>query len=214
MAHIVLLGDSIFDNAAYVPGGPPVIEQVCQILADTGDRASLLAIDGDCIEDVALQLQHLPQDATHLFISVGGNDTLRYGDQLQHMDASLPEVMNQLATMKLEFSQTYQQMVDMVLALKRPTTLCTIYDQCPTPNPVLRLLAFTALSLFNDCITRQAIQAGLPLIDLRLVCNEARDYSSLSPIEPSVAGGQKIARCIAQVVHQHDFSSRSTTCYT
>ena len=26
MSHVVLLGDSIFDNAAYVPGQPPVIE--------------------------------------------------------------------------------------------------------------------------------------------------------------------------------------------
>jgi hypothetical protein len=25
--HIVLLGDSIFDNAAYVPGGPDVVQQ-------------------------------------------------------------------------------------------------------------------------------------------------------------------------------------------
>jgi hypothetical protein len=28
MPHIVLLGDSIFDNAAYVPGELPVIEQL------------------------------------------------------------------------------------------------------------------------------------------------------------------------------------------
>ena len=28
MNHVVLLGDSIFDNASYVPGKPPVIEQL------------------------------------------------------------------------------------------------------------------------------------------------------------------------------------------
>ncbi len=28
MNHIVLLGDSIFDNARYVPGGPSVIEHL------------------------------------------------------------------------------------------------------------------------------------------------------------------------------------------
>ncbi len=27
MSHVVLLGDSIFDNARYVPGGPPVVER-------------------------------------------------------------------------------------------------------------------------------------------------------------------------------------------
>ena len=33
MKHIVLLGDSIFDNAAYVGGGPDVIEQLRSTLA-------------------------------------------------------------------------------------------------------------------------------------------------------------------------------------
>jgi len=28
MTHLVLLGDSIFDNAAYVAGAPAVIDQV------------------------------------------------------------------------------------------------------------------------------------------------------------------------------------------
>ena len=28
MKHIVLLGDSIFDNAAYVAGGPDVVKQL------------------------------------------------------------------------------------------------------------------------------------------------------------------------------------------
>ena len=28
MSHVVLLGDSIFDNASYVPGRPAVIDQM------------------------------------------------------------------------------------------------------------------------------------------------------------------------------------------
>lgn len=28
MAHIILLGDSIFDNGVYVPGGPDVVKQL------------------------------------------------------------------------------------------------------------------------------------------------------------------------------------------
>lgn len=30
--HLVLLGDSIFDNAAYVPDGTPVIQHLRQII--------------------------------------------------------------------------------------------------------------------------------------------------------------------------------------
>jgi hypothetical protein len=54
--------------------------------------------------------------------------------------------------------------------------------------------------LFNDVILREAFAAGLPVIDLRLICHEATDYAASSPIEPSVTGGAKIARAIAEVV--------------
>jgi hypothetical protein len=72
MGHVVLLGDSIFDNARYVPDRPPVVEQVRKCLPP-GWRASLLAVDGHVTEDVLTQLTHLPSDATHLFVSAGGN---------------------------------------------------------------------------------------------------------------------------------------------
>ena len=44
-AHLVLLGDSIFDNAAYVPGGWPVIRLLQEQLPEN-TQASLLAVDG------------------------------------------------------------------------------------------------------------------------------------------------------------------------
>jgi hypothetical protein len=50
--HLVLLGDSIVDNAAYVPGRrPAVIDQVRSRLP-TGWVATLLARDGSVIDDV------------------------------------------------------------------------------------------------------------------------------------------------------------------
>ena len=69
MAHIVLLGDSIFDNASYTKGRPAVISQVRQLLP-TGWQASLLAVDGATTEKVPSQLQRLPPDASHLVLSV------------------------------------------------------------------------------------------------------------------------------------------------
>jgi hypothetical protein len=56
----------------------------------------------------------------------------------------------------------------------------------------------TALAIFNDVISREAAIRGLPLIDLRVICNDPGDYAN--PIEPSVQGGAKIARAIAGVV--------------
>ena len=43
--HVVLLGDSILDNGAYVPGKPAVIDQVRGELP-AGWTATLLAVDG------------------------------------------------------------------------------------------------------------------------------------------------------------------------
>lgn len=69
--HIALLGDSIFDNGTYVPGKPAVSQQLASKIAARGWKSTLLAVDGNVINDVERQLKGLPQDATHLFVSVG-----------------------------------------------------------------------------------------------------------------------------------------------
>lgn len=79
---MVLLGDSIFDNAAYVTAGAPdVIRQVRQRLP-YGSQATLAAVDGSKVRDVREQLRRLPEDATHLVVSAGGNDALHSSDFL------------------------------------------------------------------------------------------------------------------------------------
>ena len=87
-------------------------------------------------------------------------------------------------------------MVDTVLALKIPIAVCTIYDT-NYPEPQRRPVV-SALSMFNDVITRVAFARGLNVIDLRLICDEPADYAN--PIEPSSRGGEKIARAIAELV--------------
>ena len=60
--HVVLLGDSIFDNKAYVGDGPDVIAEV-QAALPQGWAASLLAVDGSTSVDVKRQLKDLPEGA-------------------------------------------------------------------------------------------------------------------------------------------------------
>src|SRR5687768_10210068 len=99
MSHVVLLGDSIFDNASYVPGGPAVIDQLREGLPSDW-RASMLAVDGAVTQGVASQLRRLPADATHLFVSVGGNDALRYGGMLDEIHRPAGEVFTTLTEMQ------------------------------------------------------------------------------------------------------------------
>ena len=66
---------------------------------------------------------------------------------------------------------------------------------------------------FNEIILREAFRAKLPVIDLRLVCDRAADYSAVSPIEPSMAGGAKIAKLIAELAVGHDFGSKGSAVF-
>jgi lysophospholipase L1-like esterase len=202
--HVVLLGDSIFDNAAYVGGAPDVVSQLRAALAP-GWRASLLAVDGATTDNVARQIGGLPGDATLLVVSVGGNDALGDAWLLQESARSVGEGVMRLAEAQSQFGRRYSAMVDAVAATKVPAALCTIYD-ANYPQPEGRVIA-AALSLFNDVITRAAFSRGLPLIDLRLICNEAADYAN--PIEPSERGGTKIAAAIAALASHSTPAGRS-----
>lgn len=208
MPHVVLLGDSIFDNARYVPGEPPVIEQLRQCLPANW-QATLAAVDGDITTDVALQLEDLPEQATHLVVSVGGNDALGYAGVLTMPATTVHQALLELGQVRDEFRENYRSMLRAVLQHELPTVICTVYDSVPGLGDTERL----ALGVFNEVILREAFTQGLPVIDLRLVCDEAADYSEVSPIEPSVQGGEKIAKAVATAVTSHDFSQRHTCIY-
>jgi lysophospholipase L1-like esterase len=195
MSHIILLGDSIFDNGVYVPGHPDVVKQLRAVLPQ-GWQASLLAVDGAVTRGVAAQVARLPSDATHLVVSVGGNDALGESHILGAAVRLVGEGIALLAEAQERFARNYADMLQTVLAAGLPTALCTIYDT-PTTAPNQRIIR-TALAIFNDIITRAAFSAGLPLIDLRLICNEDNDYAN--PIEPSAKGGAKMAAAISRLI--------------
>jgi hypothetical protein len=203
MGHIVLLGDSVFDNGVYVkPGEPDVVRQLRERLP-TDWRATLAAVDGAVTGSVLGQLGRLPPDATHLMVSVGGNDALRQQDIIDLRVASVAEALLRLAEVRVEFARDYRAMLDAVLGRGLPTAVCTIYDP-RFPDPVRQRVAVAALAAFNDIIIREAFGRGLPLVDLRLVCSDDADYAN--PIEPSARGGAKIASTITEVVLRHDFA--------
>jgi hypothetical protein len=209
MPHVVLLGDSIFDNAAYVGGGPDVIAQLRDRLP-TGWRASLGAVDGSTMSHISSQLDLLPSDATHLVVSIGGNDALGESAILGAASHSVADTLMKLADIQAAFRSAYASMIEAVLRRKLPAAFCTIYDP-RYPDPALRRVATTALAVINDCITRELVTRDLPLIDLRLVCNEDPDFAN--PIEPSVQGGGKIATAIAALLSEHDFSARRSVVF-
>jgi hypothetical protein len=209
MKHIVLLGDSIFDNAAYVSGGSDVVKQLRSLLP-AGWEATLLAVDGSVTTDISTQIPGIPATATHLVVSIGGNDGLSRAELLQHPARSVGDAVDQLAALRTGFQHNYHRMLEALLAVNKPLAVCTVYDP-RFADPLTQRVTATALNLFNDCILREAIAHRLPVLDLRLVCAEAEDFAN--EIEPGVSGGRKIAAGILNLVSNHDFSCGRTVVY-
>ncbi len=209
MAHVVLLGDSIFDNAAYVPGGPAVIDQLRALLPEEW-AASLLAVDGHVTADVETQLENVPKDATHLVVSCGGNDALAYLPVLSEPVRSVAEAIDRFAQIRAGFRETYRGLLEQVVSMRQDVAVCTVYDCVPDLEPA----AHVALSMFNEIILREAVSAKVAVIDLRLVCTERSDYSAISPIEPSKKGGEKIAKVIRNLLLGRVSPGRLVTIHT
>ena len=192
MAHLVLVGDSILDNGTYTRGGPDVISQV-RALLPSGWKATLLAVDGSTTDHVASQLSRLPRDATHLVLSVGGNNALMHLGILESPASSMAKSIERLAAVASDFEGRYRAAIGACLDTRLPMAVCTIYNGCFEDQSFQRI-ASTTLTVFNDAIIRVAVEHCLSVIDLRSVCNKAEDYAN--PIEPSSVGGAKIARVI------------------
>jgi len=93
--------------------------------------------------------------------------------------------------------------IDRVVRLGKEMAVCTIYNANLDNETGAEALGFTTeeaaaalviLTTFNDAILRVAFEANLRVIELRLVCTEPAGYANA--IEPSVQGGEKIARAI------------------
>lgn len=194
--NVVLLGDSVFDNQRYIGVGPALSEQVRGQLNEDF-AVTLLAVDGHTTRDIAQQLKRLPADATHLVLSVGGNDALAKSGILQQPATHASEVFLALADIRESFARDYQRMLDQVASTQLPVVLSTIYDP-RFEDARHQQMCVAALSIFNDVITRAAVSRNWPLLDLRVMFSAPDDYANA--IEPGVKGGEKLARAIAKAI--------------
>ncbi|MCD6043148.1 MAG: hypothetical protein K0R40_2751, partial [Burkholderiales bacterium] len=160
-------------------------------------RATLAAVDGATTGDVPRQLKKLPDDATHLVLSVGGNDALGNAALLNVPVRSSAGALALLADAVHGFEASYRKCLEACLQRQLPLTVCTIYNGHFDDADYQRIAAL-ALALFNDVILRCAVEQALPVLELRLICARPEDYAN--PIEPSSVGGEKIAAAIAAVV--------------
>jgi len=190
--HLILVGDSVFDNGNYVDEGQSVCAHLKRLLPENVALTSL-AVDGHLSAHVYHQLVQMPETATHIALSAGGNDALSVLHLLETPCVSISDALGHLSQFQQKFQMDYWRLKRRLDDLGLPLLVCTIYDAVPGLPAHLK----TALSVFNDVITRSIHSDLNDCLDLRTCLQEASDFSEASPIEPSGTGGQKIATHLA-----------------
>ena len=200
--HIALLGDSTLDNKVYTGGAPSVTEHLNDLLPN-GSRASLVAVDGAQVRDIPYQLDTCPPEATHIVLSVGGNDAAMGIGLLSQSARTVGDVLSVLHEATERFDAAYRSALQKVVATGLPVTVCAVYNG-NFPDEISgvagqaigasQAIVSTALRLWNDRIIQAALDHTCPVIDLRRVCTEPSDFTR--QIEPSAQGGRTIAEAL------------------
>jgi lysophospholipase L1-like esterase len=202
MKRLVLLGDSIIDNGAYVrPGEPDVARQLQERLP--GATVVKRALDGAKVENVLRdQLNDLASE-DFIVLSVGGNNALDHVGLLeQSSKVKYLDALNTLWEIRKKFEAQYRRLMERI-AEKQPdpnkVAVMTIYDPCfaGAGHPEeYQKAAEAAVSIFNDVIQREASCMGYTVMELRELFTDRGDYAN--PIEPSAHGGAKIAEALVK----------------
>ena len=179
--NIVLIGDSVLNNANYVPSEKSVVD----ILKTKTQKVFNFAKDGATISDCYGQLDKIPTDLnttdTYVFISAGGNDILNKRGQL---DSS-------------EIRKLFNSYMDFIKALRvklgsAKINICNLYLPA---NPRYNTYK-SSIEEWNQLITENSSKIGemYNIINVDTLLTTPDDF--VYDIEPSEIASQKIANVI------------------
>ena len=155
-------------------------------------------------------LRVIPDDATHVVVSVEGGWAIQASGLLQSGARTIRDALGTLATSADVFEDVFAQLVQSALEAALPAVVCTLvpsrFDQ-----PEDQRIAAAALAIFNDRIVRRAFAAHFPIVDLRLVCDENADYATETLLSRS--GVRKAANVIRAALYDVSREARRTRVY-
>lgn len=179
MENIILVGDSILNNANYVSPGLTVYD----LIKSKHSNVEIYAADNSAIKDVIKQVENIPDKFntknTYVFISAGGNDILNLSI---HQD-----------------SDTTKKLFDMYLLLikaikqRLPNANIISLNIYYPPNPYYKIF-YSTVELWNNLLKKHKDINGFSLIDINKLLTDEDDFTH--DIEPSDIGGEKIANAI------------------
>ena len=177
--NIILLGDSVLNNSAYVSNG----RSVSDMLRIQNDHVYNFAKDGSTIQDCYDQLDKIPYELnstnTYLFLSVGGNDILTTVNRLD-IDNLFSKFIILINTIKTKFNKANI----IVLNLYMPA------------NPRYNSYK-TSVTTWNDMISdySETHNVSYKILDLYTILSSPDDF--VYDIEPSEKASEKIANNIS-----------------
>lgn len=188
---IVLLGDSILDNAPYVPPGQPDVAAQFEhaLQSRPGWSVHRLATDGAVMSHVGrVQLDKMPPGATVILLSIGGNNGLAALGKLRGAP------IETIATFYNTFRAEYEGLLDYIQGTCNiPLVLCTIYQpQMAQHGYIVDTICSLGVRYINTVILRVARARKIPVLDMWTIFSQRADYANA--IEPGVPGGHKIVR--------------------
>jgi len=122
-------------------------------------------------------LRDLPDDATHIVISIEGNRAIERSELLSAQRVSYEEALAKLSLAADQFEGVIEALIRAAQATGLPMVICTMWRPRYT-EPQRQRAAVAALAIFNECIYRRAVAARISVVDLCSVCAELGDYSN------------------------------------
>ena len=222
---IILLGDSIIDNKSYILSNELDVTEHLEKLFSNDPNVVIEnhAVDGDTM--LQLEKNHLDSNlllgATHIVVSIGGNDLL-YNISFLQSTSKLSKVMGKGAMIgkwgakelnpsrNKVFEETYFEIIEpfkkqyetIVANLSNHRAnllLCTVYEGDLVDSDEFSDVSNsskTMVSIFNDIVYRVANKFNADVLELRDIFTSSDDYAN--PIEPSHIGGEKLAQSIVR----------------
>lgn len=179
---VILMGDSVLNNANYVSAGNSVYDYLKKKL----NKVINLAKDGATISDLYTQLDKIPVDLnntnTYIFISAGGNDILNKRTELTTN----------------EIRRLFDTYMDFLKALREKlgSTRINIINLYLPTNPRFQSYK-TSIDQWNQLINQYSDKIGemYNVVDLHSLLKTPEDF--VYDIEPSESASNKIANLIA-----------------
>ena len=181
MDNIVLVGDSILNNANYVSPGLTVYD----LIKSKHENVQMYAADNSAIKDVIKQVENMPNKFntknTYIFVSAGGNDILNLS--IHQDEESTKNLFNMYLLLIKAIKQKFPNANIVALNIYYP------------PNPYYKIF-YKTVEMWNNLLMKNKTIQGYSVININKMLTSEDDFTR--DIEPSDIGGEKIADAITE----------------